>query len=224
MRKQFNINSKSELEAFFQDIYRPHLENEHKLPQAKENKSKEKMAIFLGFRCYAEALNYVSQGEPNTLEKEVSCHRCGGDLDQAGFCIDLTCIYSSWPQDTRWVPDDYAWTPEPECLNMRKVEVYSKFVDDELFDEVGFDGSLYFHSLNDAELADVIDALKRVDFAGGEVCDQIALYFEDIGNPNYIDLGEAIAAVRDNDVGFSCSVDSDGLRKWLEVNRPHITI
>jgi len=221
MLKYFNIESVSDLNEFYENVYKPHLELVHKLPQTKKTKSTEKMALLLGHNSYGELLSHLDKKQnfkASTLEDK--CLRCGYPIDSEGFCTTELCIYSEWLQDTTWIESDDAWTPTNESKKTKKkINVSATFKLDDSDHEVEFDSARYFNSLSEKELTKAVTDIHNAGYMNDYPLDEVAYYFEDSDHPFDEDIKASITFARSADCGFECKVDADELAEWLKAFR-----
>ncbi|KOE81075.1 hypothetical protein ACS91_21985 [Vibrio parahaemolyticus] len=162
----------------------------------------------------------------NTTDKTTpSCHRCGTELRSDGYCIDVTCPHSDWPQDvdiSRMDGGDPAYASENQCK--RRIEVQAVCYSDDHQQRIEFDAAPYFHEqLINGRLEKVIQSLIDIEFGGDYDSDNVCEFFSASQTKPLFDYLEVVNRGRpqfDGVVGFECHVDEVDVKQWLRSFSP----
>ncbi len=149
-----------------------------------------------------------------------TCQSCGTPLLE-GYCQDITCAYSDWPQS---IPvADLMTLPAAELTQRygvtRRLRIEAKVWDDSRVNEAGFDAALWFAQADSSD----IESLQEIGWSGDYASDAVAEYY-DGRHPEVTEVFNYIRAVRNTraQTGFECSVDEDSAKAWLKVHRPGV--
>lgn len=152
-----------------------------------------------------------------------ACERCAGPLRIDGFCKDVTCPHSDWPQeadiDNICTMGSGAYVEQTGL--QRRVRIDAEAYTDDRKASVSFDAGPYFFAKKKAgALEPVLNALVAINFGGDYAADEIAEFFRDDKTRGVF---EATGVDDAGDmVGFECNVDPESLYVWLSVYAPEV--
>lgn len=232
--KFFYIPNTNILDELF-EAYTKHLLDEHSLEFSRTNKLKYKFARLLGAENYDSLVSMVNKGVyahhninaacsavKATSNESRTCHRCGSDLDEMGWCSDTACIYERWTQDAEF-NDQNSYSSK---TGSRRVRITAVISSDDGNYEAEFDAAPYINALVEFELngTSTVDKgiyaaykeMLAIDFNGGEATDEIAQYFEGYEgvNPEAKEIAYLFETNKFSG-GYSVSVNQEELIDWL---------
>ncbi len=139
------------------------------------------------------------------------CAKCGTRLN-SGLCNDLTCPYSTWPQEVSLA--DMSTYSEDELIikyGLIRAEAHS---DDQVVSE-SFYANEWFIEAADKDILQLVSD----NWGRSRMADSIAQHFED--NSLLSPLFDYLATCNSirHEMGFECTVNSDDAMAWLQCQR-----